>query len=144
VEKNKEIRVLPLIYDLLLWYAPKLGQYPKSYKFTLGQRVTDGMLNILEAVIEAKYAAKKKAHFLRRANLELEKLRFLIRLSKDLQCINLKTYEFASVKINEIGKMVGGWEKYAKSSGNAREDGKSPLPSASPLDKRGKSEAKGG
>ena len=114
MKKNKEIKVLPLIYDLLLWYAPKIAQYPKSYKFTLGQRVTDGMLNILEAVIEAKYAAKKKAHFLRRANLELEKLRFLIRLSKDLQCINLKTYEFSANKINEIGKMVGGWEKYSK------------------------------
>ena len=54
MEKYREIKVLPLIYDLLLWYAPKIGQYPKSYKFTIGQRITDGMLHILEVVIEAK------------------------------------------------------------------------------------------
>lgn len=59
---NKDTPVLPLIYDLILWYSPKISQYPKKYKFTLGDKITNTMLEILEAVIEAKYAAKKKAH----------------------------------------------------------------------------------
>jgi len=33
-------------------------------------------------------------------------------LSKDLQCISIKEYEFTSKNINEIGQMVGGWEKW--------------------------------
>ena len=74
--ENKEIKVLPLIYDLLLWYAPKIAKYPKSYKFTIGRRITDGMLNILESVIEAKFSSKKKAHFLRWLCREYENFYF--------------------------------------------------------------------
>lgn len=74
---SEEIAVLPKIYDLILWYSPKISQYPKKYKYTIGDRITNSMLEILEAVIEAKYSSKKKG-----ANVLLEKLRFLIRLSK--------------------------------------------------------------
>ena len=110
---KKEIAVLPLIYDLVLWYAPKINLYPKKYKYTLGDRITNTMLTILESVIEAKYSSRKKSHFLRRANSDLEKLRFLVRLSKDLQCIDIKTFEYTAKSIDNIGKMVGGWEKYS-------------------------------
>ena len=115
----EEIKILPVLYDFILWYSPKISGYSRKYKYTLGDRITSLMLDILEFIIEAKYGAKKKAHFLRRTNLSLEKLRFLVRLSKDLQCISLKEYEYASQKINEIGRMVGSWEKHSK----AREDG---------------------
>lgn len=115
MHKN-EIAVLPLIYDLIVWYAPKIGQYPKKYKYTLGDRLTNVMIDILECVIEAKYTASKKSIFLRRANLDLEKLRFLIRLSKDLQCIDFKSFEYVSERINEIGRMVGGWERHINTS----------------------------
>ncbi|MBD3226441.1 MAG: hypothetical protein GF313_17060 [Caldithrix sp.] len=64
---DKEINVLPVLYDLLLWYAPKLSRYPKTYKYTLGQRITNVMLDILEALIEARYASKNTINFLRQA-----------------------------------------------------------------------------
>lgn len=116
---DKEIKILPLVYDMILWYAPKISQYPKKYKFTIGERITSTQLVILERIIEAKYStAGKKKHFLRQANLNLEKLRFLVRLSKDLQCISIKEYEYASKQINETGQMVGGWEKQQEGLGN--------------------------
>lgn len=109
--KNNEILILPMVYDSILWMAPKIVNFPKKYKFTLGDRLTSLQLELLEKIIDAKYATSgKKSHFLRKANLTLEKLRYLIRLSKDLECISIKAYEFISKQINEIGKMVGGWE----------------------------------
>ncbi len=103
---------------MILWYSPKISQYPKKYKYTIGERITNTQLAILERIIEAKYSTVgKKKHFLRQANLNLEKLRFLVRLSKDLQCISIKEFEFISKNINEIGQMVGGWEKWSKQNG---------------------------
>lgn len=108
-----EISILPKLYDLILWYAPKISLYPKKYKYTLGDRITTIQLDILESIIDAKYTSgKKKGHFLRRTNLNIEKLRFMVRLSKDLECISLPQYEYAADKINEIGRMVGGWERH--------------------------------
>ena len=57
--KAKQVAVLPKLYDLILWYAPKISNYTKKYKYTLGGRITNSMLNILETIIEAKYSSNK-------------------------------------------------------------------------------------
>ena len=114
-EEMKEIEILPLLYDLILWFSPKISLFSKKYKYTIGDRITNIQLDILENIIEAKYTSgKKKSHFLRKTNLNIEKLRFLVRLSKDLECITISQYEYAAEKINDIGKMTGGWEKFIK------------------------------
>lgn len=118
---QNEIAVLPLLYDLILWFGPKISAYPKKYKYTLGERLTATQLDILEHLIEARFNRSKRSHFLRRANVGIEKLRYLVRLSKDLHCINLKEYEYAARQLLEIGKMVGGWEKYSKERSTGKE-----------------------
>ncbi len=111
---EKEIAIIPKLYDAMIWFSGKLGKYPKSYRFNVGEKIFAGFLSVLDLILEAQYASGTKSHLLRRANLELEKLRFLIRLSKDLQCISLAEYENAAGHIVELGKMVGGWEKHTR------------------------------
>lgn len=106
------IEVLHRLYEFLLWYTHKLAAYPKKFKYTLGERITNTFLDVLERIIEAKYHPGKRRRALTEANLALEKLRFLIRLSKDLQCISLREYEYAARQMQEIGKQIGGWQKY--------------------------------
>jgi hypothetical protein len=48
---------------------------------------------------------------LRRIDLNMEKLRVLLRMCHDMQYLDHKGYEFAAKKINESGNMVGGWRK---------------------------------
>lgn len=122
----QEVTILPKLYDLILWYSHKTVNYPKTYKYNLGERVNCLFFDILENIIEAQYNTKKKSYFLRNANINLEKLRFMFRLSKDLQCITLKDYEHASRELNEIGKMVGGWEKYSKNKESNSSDDSQP------------------
>ncbi len=110
----KEIAILPKLYDLIQWYSKKYVKYPKTYKYSLGERINNILFYILELIIEAKFSSKKKSYYLRTANIEIEKLRYAIRISKDLQCITLKEYEYAAKEINEIGKMAGGWVKYSE------------------------------
>ncbi|MBM4055982.1 MAG: diversity-generating retroelement protein Avd [Planctomycetes bacterium] len=111
---KNDITVLPLLYDFIVWFSGKIGAYPKKYNYSLGERVINTLLDILERLIEARYSGKKKSHFLRQSNILIEKLRYLIRLSKDLQCITIKEYEYAAKKLHDIGCMVGGWEQYSK------------------------------
>ena len=61
---------------------------------------------MLETLIEAKYS-RVRLPLLQRANLQLEILRFQMRLAKDLQCLKSSSYEFASGAVDEIGRMVG-------------------------------------
>ena len=39
--------VLTLTYDLLLYATPQVGKYPRSHKFTLGDRIQSGMLSLM-------------------------------------------------------------------------------------------------
>ena len=67
---------------------------------------------VLDHLIAATYnMPADKAPHLRAANLGLEKMRFGVRLSKDLRHLDLKAYEYAARAIDEVGRMVGGWIK---------------------------------
>jgi len=56
--------------------------------------------------------SRAKTVYLKKASVQLDVLRILIRLSKDMHFISIRQYEFAAQKINEIGKMLGGWIKF--------------------------------
>jgi len=99
-------------YQLILWLLPKMANFPKDQRFLLADRIEIMLLDILELLIEAVYSKSKK-EILRKANLRLEQLRFMIRISKDMKYINIHGYDYFCQKVLEIGRMVGGWLKAA-------------------------------
>jgi len=104
--------VLTKTYDLIRYMMPVLQKYPKDQKFLLGDRIQTMLLDVLEQLIEAYYTAKtEKQPALKNANLKLEKLRYLIRLSFDMKYINFKRYNFISEALDEIGRNAGAWLK---------------------------------
>ena len=111
--ETKQINALTKTYDLLLWIIPQLEKFPKSQKFLLGDRIETLILDIMDLIIQAIYT-RNKATLLKDANLRIEKLRYLIRLTKDLKYLSIKKYEYVSKCINEIGSEIGGWLKYQR------------------------------
>jgi hypothetical protein len=67
-------------YRFLMWLAPTLEKFPRSHKFTIGDRIEVLALDVLEALIEATYS-RDRSQQLRCANLGIEKLSFLLRLA---------------------------------------------------------------
>jgi len=102
--------VITKIYDLLLYLIPQLGKFPRDQKFILADRIETALLDLLEDMIEAYYG-KEKRLVLRRGNVRLEKIRYLIRLSHDLKILGGRRYIYVSERVDEIGKMIGGWER---------------------------------
>ena len=97
-------------YQFLLWLGPALENFPKNQKFTLGDRIQNQALDVLDALIEATYTRERVQH-LRRANLGIEKLRFLLRLAADLKVLDRRKYEFAARTLDDTGRSVGAWAK---------------------------------
>ncbi len=112
---QKEISVVTKTYDLALWLLPHVAKFERQHRFTLGDRIEEGVLEILELLVEASYTRDKR-DLLRRANLRLERLRYLVRLAKDLRQLSLKQYEFAARAMQGIGVEIGGWEKQQRTS----------------------------
>lgn len=95
-------------YDFLLWLYPVINKFPKSQRFVLGQRIENKILDLLRSMIIANTECDKSA-VLKKASIELDELRILIRLAKDLHFINIKQYGVSAEKMNEIGRLLFGW-----------------------------------
>jgi hypothetical protein len=78
------------------------------HRFVLGERIERNLYGLLETLIQAKYT-RNRQRLLEQANLALEVLRFQMRLAKDLQCLKVNSYGFASKAIDDIGRQLGGW-----------------------------------
>ena len=100
--------VFQKLYDLILWMYPLINKFPKKQRFVLGQQLENTLLEILKGVIQANQE-RNKLETLKQVSIDLDKFRILYRLAKDLKFINIKRYQFGTGKVNEIGKILGGW-----------------------------------
>ena len=118
-EETSVMQVIPKLVDFILWIIPALDKFPKSQKFLLGDRIETGLLDVLDKLIEANYS-REKLVLLRKANLQLEKIRYLLRIAYRMRCFDVRKYEFCSKALVEIGRMTGGWIKslQAPAAGN--------------------------
>ena len=80
------------------------------------------MLAIGMMIVHANKLRQKKGK-LYEIDMELEKLRFLIRLAKDLKMMSVSKYGHHCERLDEIGRLLGGWLKSADSatSGSAKQ-----------------------
>ena len=92
--------VVQKAYDWNLWILPKVEKFPKSYRFSVGQNLVSTSLDLLMNLVDATYQSKNSGT-----------LAAAVRLSKDLQLLNISGYEFAANGLDEIGRMTGGWWK---------------------------------
>ena len=97
-------------YDVVLWLTNKVQHFPRSNRFTLGERLVNAAIDLLMTLVEAAYTAEKSA-LLRQASLKTNGLRYLLRLAKDLHLMNVEAYGFSTERVEEIGRMIGGWQK---------------------------------
>ena len=114
MKKQEELVIITKTYDLILWSCNHTSRFPRQHRFVLGERLERTLYDLLETLIQAKYS-RERMPLLNEANLKLEILRFQIRLAKDLHCLQVKSYGFAAQRIDEIGKLVGGWLRSRKS-----------------------------
>jgi hypothetical protein len=105
---DEELPIIRAFYDLTVWLIPKIAKFPRDHRFVLGERIERQLYGILENLIRAKYTRLRKA-ILEQVNLDLEILRFQLRLAKDLRCLPLKGLGQAAQQITDIGRQVGGW-----------------------------------
>ena len=104
------LKVFQKTYDLFLYAYPILKKFPKSERFTLVQKIENTILDILAGIVKTIHE-ENKLNSLKHVSIQLEKLKVLIRLSKELKFIDIKEYEALSSYMIEIGKMLGGWMK---------------------------------
>lgn len=109
---------LPILHKLIetykLWQE-FLPNFPKSSKYTLGEKIDRLFVEVLEFIFSATYLqASKKLDCANKASIKLDLLKFFLRIVWEIKVLDNKKYILISEKLDEIGKMLGGWIRQIK------------------------------
>ncbi len=87
--------------------------FPKTKRYTLGQKLDNLTLEILELLFSIP-SSQNKTDTLQKMSIKLDLLKILLRFAKDSQAITDKKYLELQLILQEIGKMLGGWIRSTK------------------------------
>lgn len=104
----QELKVIQDFYDFMLWLVQHTEKFPRHHRYSLGLAMENRLQRIMELLLRAKYS-RDKMGYLNDANMELEVLRFQVRMAKDLKALPLKSHGHAAEVMLGIGSQIGGW-----------------------------------
>ncbi len=93
----------------MLWcdYHTKL---PKNKRYSLGQKIDWLFIEAIEAIATASFLIReKKLPFVRRAMQKMDTLKILLLVLWESKSLENKRYVALSAKLDEVGRMLGGW-----------------------------------
>jgi four helix bundle protein len=112
---QNDIPIIQKVYDFYRELYLVIEKMPKKDKYTLGEKTQRATLDLIELLISAGYGEKfKKTIPLEQAAIKLDLLKLLVRLGQDLKAVPTSKYLSLEEKLQEIGRMLGGWIKSIK------------------------------
>lgn len=115
MSKPDDLPLYLAVYKLTKYLYLLVKNFPKSYKYTLGQSILDLAWETLDATILANSLPnKQKPEFIRLASTSFDKLKIRLRLAHEIQIISDRKQAFLVEKNEEVGKMLAGWFRWAE------------------------------
>ncbi len=105
--------LLPVLQRVKNAYILWFGYYqmlPKLHRHTLGQRIDTLFIEIIESIATASFLTRQdKQPFVRLAIRKTDALKILLMVLWETKSLDNKKYIALSEKLDEIGRMLGGW-----------------------------------
>jgi len=107
---TEQLLIYQKFYDFVLAFYPIINHIPKGHRLVMGRHLEELCLALLMLIIKAnKERGNNRENLQCEISTDLDTLRILVRLSKDLRFMSIKQYTFFADKLNEVGKMVYCW-----------------------------------
>lgn len=83
---------------------------PKDSRYTIGSKIDTLFLETTELVFIAGYMGRdEKAPYIQKAAARFDLLKFFLQILWEIRSIDNRKYVMLSEKLDEIGRMLGGW-----------------------------------
>jgi hypothetical protein len=95
----------------LLWQE-FIKHLPKTSRYTLGEKIDDLFIIVLElCLVASKLSPDKKLPYLKRTSLKLDTLQFFLLVVWEAKQMETKHYALLAERLDEVGRMLGGWQR---------------------------------
>ncbi|HBV58288.1 MAG TPA: diversity-generating retroelement protein bAvd family protein [Candidatus Magasanikbacteria bacterium] len=112
ITKPIEIPLVTKSIELYKIFYQYLELFPKKDKYALGAKCEKYLLETLELFLAAGGAPLlDKKRLVQQANVKFDALKIFLRLAKELKMLDIKKYIELQKYLQEIGRMLGGWQK---------------------------------
>ena len=108
-----DLPVFQDVYRLVLLLFQYTTNFPREYKFTLGQDMKRDGLALVRSIYRAN-KAKEKAQYLEQFLDDFELLKLEIRLAVDLRLVTIKQQAELTLLLSSIGKQITGWRNASR------------------------------
>lgn len=115
---ENDFREPPIVQNICGLYElahRKVSGFPKHERYSVGEKIENAILDCAELAIAANIVTKyEKEKYLVRLGAKIDLLKILCRLIFNLKFIDWPAYLELEKRLKELGKMTGGWIKYAR------------------------------
>jgi len=115
----EELPVYKVAYDLLNQILMLCVNMQRTHRYTLGERIINGMIDLLLNIYRAN-CINDKFGPIRAARENVMTVRLLFRTAFDLKQFGNKQFIALSEQIESISKQLTAWEKYCTEKDNKK------------------------
>lgn len=101
------------VYRLILKLFEITREFPREYKYTLGQDIKRDGIVLVRSIYRAN-KAKDKTEYLERFLDDFEILKLEVRLCVDLKVLSMKKQAELSALMGGIGRQITGWRNASR------------------------------
>jgi hypothetical protein len=110
-----EVPIIKKTYDLYKLYYGYLALFPKKDKYALGNKCELYLVAVLELLLAAGSLPKdRKGEAIQQASVKFDALKVFLRMQREFGLLDNKKYLTLQTPIQEIGRMLGGWQRSLK------------------------------
>ena len=108
--------ILRVIYGVTLQLHQRVNSFPRQYRFSLGQELTQQSLAITSALVAANTQTRPEDRLTRleSASVNLAVVRITLRLAYDLRCFSAKEHAHILASIEDVGRQLSGWSEHTR------------------------------
>ncbi len=108
-----ELPVYKLGYDLLIQIYERTAVFSREYKYTMGERLKNETTDMLINIYKSNKSKKEtRTQYIDNARQNVEVVRLLLRICKDLKVIGMKGFVALNIQVEELSKQLASWQKY--------------------------------
>ena len=107
--KYKHLPIYKTTYDLLELVTAKIKDFPRDFKFTLGDKILNECISLVVSIYKANSLREQREEHLTQILERIQVIELMLRLSKDLKLLNVTSFSEIVVLTDSLSRQAQGW-----------------------------------